>query len=319
MQRMRGSARQIAERRQAEVPDAYLVRCVDVSKIREAYLCKLHLQRGAACRPISRPAGARSWGPPRGSWVGPAHEQGPLDALYSKARQVFVANMDARHRTRLLRNVLVPVAHKPKSQKTLIVFDWDDTLFPTGTLTNGCSTLPAKHNLPYALRATLEVLEEVVKDLLLKSMSQGTTIIITNAVSGWVETTAAAYMPSLLPVLEKIRVVSAQTTYDRQFPNNPAKWKAEAFLDVQRQLNPDTVMNMIAFGDADHEIDAAHALRRRMPQSVIKTLRFYQNPNPTQLLSELKYVRQRFRRLVAAPHSSRLDMPASAIRSAGWV
>jgi len=45
-------------------------------------------------------------------------------------------------------------------------------------------------------------------------MKYGKTFIITNAAEGWVEYSAERYMPSLLPVLEKITIISARTRYE---------------------------------------------------------------------------------------------------------
>jgi hypothetical protein len=60
-------------------------------------------------------------------------------------------------------------------------------------------------------------------------MKYGKTFIITNAAEGWVEYSAERYMPSLLPVLEKITIISARTRYEPHFPNDFTKWKLYAF------------------------------------------------------------------------------------------
>ena len=54
-------------------------------------------------------------------------------------------------------------------------------------------------------------------------------IIITNADDGWVKFSAERYVPQILPVIAKYRVVSARTGYERFYPGQPLCWKAAAF------------------------------------------------------------------------------------------
>jgi len=210
-----------------------------------------------------------------------------------------------------LHNVLVPIASKPRMQRTLLVFDWDDTLFPTASIVARlCQTingdLPDMNKMPKSMRMAFKSIEVTVRELLIKCMTLGSTIIVTNALDGWVETTAGKYLPSLVPILKKMRVISARSRYETQFPDDPHRWKACTFVDVQRELHPDTVMNMIAFGDADYEIEAAHALQRNMKQCVIKTVKFKPSPTPQYLLTELKYVSKQVSKLVVEPMNKAL-------------
>jgi hypothetical protein len=54
-------------------------------------------------------------------------------------------------------------------------------------------------------------------------------IIITNSDDGWLNYSCERYLPQLLPVMEKFRVVSARTGYERFYPGQPLCWKAAAF------------------------------------------------------------------------------------------
>merc|ERR1719201_695363 len=73
--------------------------------------------------------------------------------------------------------------------------------------------------------------------LLEHSLRLGHTFIITNAMDGWVEKSAAKYLPELLPVLKKVSIISARSRYEGLYPSEVGKWKISAFRDVQRQLN----------------------------------------------------------------------------------
>ena len=57
----------------------------------------------------------------------------------------------------------------------------------------------------------------------------GEVIIITNSDDGWVHFSAEKYMPYVLPLLPKYRIVSARTAYEQFYPGQPLCWKAAAF------------------------------------------------------------------------------------------
>ncbi len=57
----------------------------------------------------------------------------------------------------------------------------------------------------------------------------GEVIIITNSDDGWVHFSCQRYLPFLLPVISKYRIVSARTDYEHFYPGQPLCWKAAAF------------------------------------------------------------------------------------------
>lgn len=70
-------------------------------------------------------------------------------------------------------------------------------------------------------------------------------------------------MPSLVPILDKITIISARTKYEPHFPGEVNKWKLNAFLETQNKLDEALITNIIALGDSMMEIDAAHHLALR--------------------------------------------------------
>jgi hypothetical protein len=67
-------------------------------------------------------------------------------------------------------------------------------------------------------------------------------------------------MPTLVPILEKIPIISARSRYEQHFPNDFTKWKLYAFLETQEIIDEAYVTNIVALGDSMMEIDAAHHL-----------------------------------------------------------
>ena len=64
----------------------------------------------------------------------------------------------------------------------------------------------------------------------------GRVYIITNACEGWVEFSCKRFMPDVLPVLDKITIISARAKYESRFPGQVPKWKLYAFLETETEL-----------------------------------------------------------------------------------
>lgn len=70
-------------------------------------------------------------------------------------------------------------------------------------------------------------------------------------------------MPEVMPVLEKITIISARAKYESKFPGDVPKWKLNAFLETQAELTNGNIKNIVALGDSMMELDAAHNLAAR--------------------------------------------------------
>jgi hypothetical protein len=99
--------------------------------------------------------------------------------------------------------------------QTVIVFDWDDTLFPTTALLEDFRVdwqLPvaAQVHLPVAERLQIESklrhCEDLAIQVLLRSTSRGHVVIVTLARSGWVDMACQQYYPRLGEVLRNCGV-----------------------------------------------------------------------------------------------------------------
>lgn len=88
----------------------------------------------------------------------------------------------------------------------------------------------------------------------------GQTYIITNASPGWVEHSAEFYLPEVKALLKKVKIVSARGEYEERFPGNYEQWKVHAFLDMEKSLSSEAITNIVALGDSNVEMVAAHHL-----------------------------------------------------------
>ena len=120
-------------------------------------------------------------------------------------RQSYLAKL-------LTTNVWTPNL-KPKQHNSIIIFDWDDTLLPTSFLTPG-GVFNENMNLRDIEKEKLLKLEQEVFKLLTETVEKGNVYIITNAGNGWVEYSANKFYPNIIPILEKIKIISAKGEYE---------------------------------------------------------------------------------------------------------
>ena len=59
-------------------------------------------------------------------------------------------------------------------------------------------------------------------------------------------------------------------------------------------MEDSAVTNVIALGDSDFEIEAAHILGKQFKKAFIKTVKFRQMPNLTELNNQIKLVNTKF-------------------------
>jgi len=199
--------------------------------------------------------------------------------------------------------VWVPQAQRPPTHQTVIVFDWDDTLLCTSFLSS-----QGDDGLPMHIEQHLRSTQQVARRLLERALQSGHTFIITNATNGWVEYSAAKWAPGLLPVLQKVRVISARSKYEPQFPGQVSKWKVEAFLEVQRTLNSPIITNLISIGDSTFELDAAHVMASQFDTALIKTVKLREHPSPEGLYKQLDLVSQKFERIIGNARNLKIGL-----------
>ena len=182
---------------------------------------------------------------------------------------------------------------KPKQHNSIIIFDWDDTLLPTSFITPG-GIFDENLKIPPIESEKISKIEQAVLKLLTEAVEKGNVYIITNAGNGWVEYSAKRFYPSVIPVLEKIKIISARGLYEKIYPGNSRQWKIEAFLNLQKNLNIKLVTNIICIGDSLFEMEAGRILASKFTEAFIKTIKFREAPKLDELLKQLKLVCAQF-------------------------
>jgi len=219
--------------------------------------------------------------------------------------------------------------------ETVILLDYDDTLL--------CSSFLAAHgmrldsplpdlSLPLSPAASpaerqarevatqLRELETCVHQLLINSINHShRTIVVTNAEQGWVQLSAARFLPSILPLLERVTIISARTAFETLFPASPLKWKYFAmhsslvgggYFGHDGRAGVDK--HVISLGDSHVEREAVRALCKNVPSTRTKTVKFSEQPSCEQLRRQIELVNQCFGYITSHPGDLDLQLTVTA-------
>lgn len=205
---------------------------------------------------------------------------------------------------------------KPQGlSKTTAILDWDDTICPSTYLASLGLRVDDPGSLPLSLQKQLEQLEVAVINIVKEALRFGNVVIITNAEAGWVELSGRRFLPRVVKFLAShdIKIVSARTSFESDFPDAPSSWKMAAFSHEVAVMFPnEDELNVLVLGDSMSERDAAHALSTRLPNSRVKTVKFVERPSIDQLMRQVQLVAQSLPDLATYAQSFDVDLVVSA-------
>lgn len=170
---------------------------------------------------------------------------------------------------------------------TLILIDWDDTLFPT--------TWTMQNNLNVINKTSKYInlytkLDTTIYNFLQTAIKYGFVIIITNASMSWINT-CMNLLPKTKEFTQKnIKIVSARDNYGTN--KDMFSWKKLAFKnEVYIMLKNNHIHNIISIGDAIYEYQASIDLhdwdKIKPKQRIIKTIKFMETPNYYSLIDQI--------------------------------
>lgn len=202
------------------------------------------------------------------------------------------------------------------ASKTTAILDWDDTICPSTHLSQLGLRVDDVGDLPDVLQEQLAQLEVAVINIMREAMRFGNVVVITNAEAGWVELSGRRFLPDVIEFIRMydIKVVSARTNFEKEFPNAPSSWKVASFSQEVKQMFPhDDQLNVLVLGDSMSERDAAHALGGRMPDSKVKTVKFVERPSIDQLMRQVQLVAQSLPDLAGYSKSFDVDLVVDVV------
>lgn len=204
--------------------------------------------------------------------------------------------------------------NNPQQLACCLVFDWDDTLFPSTSLQETKDGLVPDKSLEEHF---CKVLEEALR------LAPDGTYIVTNALEGWVQQCVQSFYPAALPLLERVQVVSARQRFFQNTaegnkkkatcPEDLCTWKAAALQDLTKEgsgrglSRKDGPLNVIAIGDAPTDTKAAKTLPPLLPdESLLKTVQLIPAPSMSCFGEQLRLILGAMAKVVSYPKSASL-------------
>ena len=167
---------------------------------------------------------------------------------------------------------------------TLIILDWDDTLFPTSW------TIKQNINVNNADPSIFSDLDKLLYKLLKQLIKCGKVIIVTNAMTKWVYLSSKVLPKTKKIIKNNIEIISAREKYQSKYPNDIFTWKKQVFKTiVMHYYNNQKTQNIVSVCDADYEFKALINLWNSKYEKyrILKTVRFMSSPTYEQLLDQL--------------------------------
>ncbi|POM59573.1 Protein Kinase [Phytophthora palmivora] len=206
--------------------------------------------------------------------------------------------------------------------RTVVVFDWDDTLCPSSWL-HAQDLLPKFRGHQISVtpeqREVLTLIGAHVARLLQKAVAYGPVFVVTAAEYGWVEMSAALYLPAVQSVLAlaDVHIVSARSWYEQNFGlgGDSATWKQEVMQLIARKCfaaaaetsnarsfreptaPQDAYFNFLSIGDSMAERDACFAAVENVCRTFAKTLKFVEHPSAEEVLQQVELTHDSFEQM----------------------
>ena len=180
--------------------------------------------------------------------------------------------------------------------RTLIILDWDDTLFPTTWVTTNDINIRNINNTQNSISSYFKQVDIELEKLLRLLLKCGHVAIITNAMLNWINI-SSNILPKTSKILANgddefdIEVISARGSY-QSVSKDPMDWKKLAFEEILKNNKFRKVNNIISIGDAEYEYKALINLYEdcKNPKNykLLKSVKFVKYPTNHVLLDQIR-------------------------------
>ncbi len=180
--------------------------------------------------------------------------------------------------------------------RTLIILDWDDTLFPTTWVTSNDINIRNINNTEKSISSYFKQVDIELDRLLRLLLKCGHVAIITNAMLNWINI-SSNILPKTSEILSNesgtfdIEIISARGSY-QNVSKDPMDWKKLAFEEIIKNNKFRKVNNIISIGDAEYEYKALINLyedcKSEKNYKLLKSVRFVKFPTNHVLLDQIR-------------------------------
>lgn len=183
---------------------------------------------------------------------------------------------------------------------TLIIIDWDDTLYPTTwTMDNSIDLTDPRSRSKYMTH--FENLDNHLSATLSHMSTLGEIVIITNAMLEWIELSVSV-LPKTKKCLKNIDVISARQRYQNK--TKMVDWKKHTFWEeMMKRSKTQKYQNIMSLGDAEFEHNALINLYKleTIPHKYLKSIKFIKSTEYATLLEQIMMIRQYITNICKAP------------------
>lgn len=162
---------------------------------------------------------------------------------------------------------------------TLIILDWDDTLFPTSWVNRNDINITNINKLGYI--NFFEKIDISLNKLFSNLINLGDVLIITNALLNWINISSKV-LPKTNKLFENnknIKFVSARGEYS-SLTDDINDWKKLAFInELKKKTHQKNINNIISIGDAEYEYKALINLYDDDSYRLLKSVKFIRYPD----------------------------------------
>lgn len=193
---------------------------------------------------------------------------------------------------------------KSMKRKSLIIFDWDDTLFPTHWIMANNINVSDENDLQKYMIYVRE-LDATISKILATALIFGKVMIVTNASLYWINLSMRILPNTTRIVRMYINVISARDIY--QHTCEMDEWKRNAFSHNIRNYVK-WANQIISFGDAKYEYDALISLHKyeHVANTYLKSVKLVRMPSFDILLDQLDVITKNMPYI--CNHESHLDL-----------
>ena len=193
---------------------------------------------------------------------------------------------------------------------TLIIIDWDDTLYPTTwAIENSIDLTDPRSRTKYLTH--FEYLDDQLSLSLNLMMTLGVVIIITNAMPEWIDLSVSV-LPKTKICLKNIDIISARKRY--QHKTKMVDWKKYTFQEeLINRSNNNTFQNIMSLGDADFEYNALINLYKVniIPNKYLKSIKFIKSNDFKIALEQITMIRENISNICKEPRHIDLTFDTS--------
>lgn len=209
------------------------------------------------------------------------------------------------------------MSYNKNNHKNIIIFDYDDTIFPTNIINNIHNN--NINNISILQSLELNHLDNIICNLFQTILSNHPNIylyIVTNSQTGWIANTTLKFLPKFNEFLTNYNnshyqfcIISARDNFEKIWPNDPIMWKIKCFENIlNKHEQEEKIKNIISIGDGEPEYKAINFINTFKNNIFGKSLNFIQEPSTIKQIIDQLVLTQNILFSHVIPHPSQINL-----------